>query len=77
MKKRNLIAILLFILFSGSFTACDILEECAQCAFISEDEDGNVISEGTPLPYCGDQLAEKQDTPPVTVGGVTSYWSCN
>ena len=77
MKKTRLVAGAVLVLFLGMITSCEIIEECGTCRLIQEDSDGNIISEGTPLPYCGDALEEKRNEPPVTVGGITSYWVCD
>lgn len=49
--------------------------ECGTCEFVTEDSQGNKTS-GTPLPFCGEQLIEKQESTPVTVNGITTYWNC-
>jgi len=75
MRKRKILigAVTLFAL--GFLNACDLIEECGTCVLITEQADGT-ITEGTPLPFCGDDLKDKEDQPPVTVGGVTTYWNC-
>ena len=75
MKKRNLLSVALFVFALGLLPACDILEECGTCKLITEDGNGG-ITEGTPLPLCGEQLQERKDQLPVTVGNVTTYWEC-
>ena len=59
----------------GVFPACDVIEECGTCELVTEDADGNKTF-GTPLPFCGDDLKDKEDKPPVTINGVTTYWIC-
>ena len=76
MRKRNLLIVVMVVFALGLLPACEILEDCGSCTLITEDADGNV-TEGTPLPFCGDAYKEKQDEPPVTVGGITTYWDCN
>ena len=75
MRKRTILigAVTLFAL--GFLTSCDLIEECANCELVTEAADGT-ITKGTPLPLCGDQLKEREDQSPVTVGGVTTYWNC-
>ena len=75
MKKRNLLIAAVFVLAIGLLPACDLLEECGTCKLITDDGSGN-ITEGTPLPLCGDALAEREDQAPVTVGNTTTYWEC-
>ena len=48
---------------------------CGTCEFVTEDSQGNKTY-GTPLPFCGEALIEKQESLPVTVGEITSYWNC-
>lgn len=75
MKKSNLLIAALFVFVVGMLPACELLEECGTCALVTVDSDGNETI-GTPLPYCGDNLVEKQNSSPVTVGGITTYWDC-
>lgn len=76
MKKRNIVIATVVLLALGVLPACNIIEECAKCEFVQEYSDGTPTSYGPPLPVCGDALAEKEDTPPVTINGVTQYWNC-
>jgi len=76
MKKRNLLIAAVFIGVVGFLPACEILEECGSCVLVTEQADGT-ISRGTPLPFCGETLADKQDSTPQTIGGVTTYWDCS
>lgn len=54
--------------------ACEFLEDCGTCELVTDN--GTEITYGTPLPQCGDNLYEKQNSDPVTIGGVTTYWNC-
>ena len=76
MKKRDRLIAALLLTAMGLFPACDIFEECSTCKLITEAADGSK-TETTPLPFCGEDLREKEDQLPVTVGGVTTYWECN
>ena len=75
MRKRiiHVGAVALFAL--GLLTSCDLIEECGTCELVTE-VNGSVTDRGTPLPVCGDDLKEREDQAPVTVGGVTTYWEC-
>ena len=75
MKRKSILIAGLFAIALAVIPACDLLEECGTCQLITE-ENGQVIDEGSPLPYCGDALKERQNSSPVTVGGVTTYWEC-
>lgn len=77
MKRKNIAFAFLFILAMVVLTGCDLWEECGTCSLITEDASGNITNEGAPLPYCGEDLQDKKDAPPVTVGGVTTYWRCD
>jgi hypothetical protein len=74
-KNRFLTVGAVVILASGLLGACEVFEECGTCEMVTIDADGNE-TRTTPLPYCGDQLAERKDSQPVTVGGITTYWEC-
>lgn len=47
---------------------------CGVCELITNDN--GTISYGTPVPYCGEQLFDKEESSPVTIGGITTYWNC-
>ena len=75
MRKKKIFFACLFTLAIALLPACDLLEECGTCKLITEDATGGV-TEGAPLPVCGDDLKDKKNAPPVSVGGVTTYWDC-
>jgi hypothetical protein len=75
MKKRILLVTAFCIGTFSILPSCDLLEECGTCELVTIDADGNTTS-GTPLPYCGDALADKKNSSPQTIGGVTTYWDC-
>ena len=75
MKRRNIFIATVVALALAVIPACDLVEECGTCELVTEDGDGNKTY-GTPLPVCGDDLKEKEDAPPVTINGITTYWNC-
>jgi len=76
MKKRILRSFVgLIILAAFTLPACEFIEECGTCELVTDD--GVDITYGTPLPFCGDALAEKQSSSPTTIGNTVSYWNCN
>jgi len=76
MRKRT-IGIGAAILFAlGLFQACDLIEECGNCKLATEQPDGTTTY-GTPLPFCGEDLKDKENSSPVSVGGTTTYWVCD
>lgn len=75
MKKRALIIVLIFAALTVVTGSCEILEECGTCEMVTIDADKNE-SRSTPLPYCGENLQSRKDSPPETAGGITTYWEC-
>jgi len=75
MKKRNIWIAAVVSLSMVVIPACDLVETCGTCELVTEDAVGDKTY-GTPLPFCGDALAEKEDASPVTINGVTTYWNC-
>lgn len=75
MKKKSIFVAGLFAVALALVPACDLVEECGTCALKTE-ENGVVIDDGTPLPYCGDDLKDRENSDPVVVGGITTYWEC-
>ena len=75
MKKRNILISALFVCVIGLLPGCDLLEECGTCELVTIQADGTE-SRSTPLPFCGDELANKRDSDPQTIAGVTTYWDC-
>jgi hypothetical protein len=76
MKKRNILISAVVLLALGVLPACDIVEECGTCELVTEFNDGTPTEIGTPLPFCGDALTDKENASPVTIGGKTTYWDC-
>jgi len=77
MKRRNIWIAAVLVLALGLLPACDLVDECGMCEFVTEYSDGTPTEYGTPLPFCGDELKEKEDAPPVTIGVRTTYWNCD
>ena len=75
MKKRNIVIAAVLMMAMTIIPACDLVEECGTCELVTEDADGN-RTYGTPLPFCGDDLKDKEDASPVTINGITTYWNC-
>ncbi len=75
MKKRNFLIAATLVMSMVIVPSCDFIEECGTCELVTEDADGNKTY-GTPLPFCGDDLTEKDNESPVTINGITTYWNC-
>ncbi|KPL17528.1 MAG: hypothetical protein AMS23_02695 [Bacteroides sp. SM1_62] len=76
MKKNPLKSLFALLLIASAMTACGKVDECKSCSKVTY-QDGNEISRTPGVVYCGDELAEKENTPPVTILGVTTVWECN
>ena len=77
MKKRKILIATVIVFTMGFLPACDLIEECGTCVLYTEDADGNIIQQGTPLPFCGDALSEKENQSPEEFNGITTYWVCD
>ena len=75
MKKRVILSALIFAGLTCLTFSCDILDECGECELVTIDANNNE-TRSTPLPYCGEDLKDKKDSSPETIGGVTTYWEC-
>ena len=75
MKKRKLVITAAVVMSMGILPGRGFIEECGTCELVTEDADGNKTY-GTPLPFCGDELTEKDNELPVTINGITTYWNC-
>ena len=75
MKKRAFLIALVFAGMTGLTASCELLEECGTCELVTIAADGTE-SRSAPLPFCGEELQSRKDSPSETVGGVTNYWYC-
>lgn len=75
MIKRVLLSALIFAGLTGLTSSCEILDKCGTCEFVTIDAD-DIESRGAPLPYCGEDLKEREDAPPEVYDGITTYWDC-
>jgi hypothetical protein len=64
------------VLIACLLTACGEAEDCKTCSIVTY-EDGHETSRTPGVVYCGDELDEKENTPPVTVGDRTTVWECD
>ncbi len=76
MKRNTLISWFVIMLIACLVTACGTDNDCKTCSKVTYNDDGE-LSRTPGVLYCGDELAEKESTPPVTVLGVTTVWECN
>jgi hypothetical protein len=76
MKRNTLLGFFVLMLMASLLTACGATDDCKSCSIVKYDNSGE-ISRTPGVPYCGDELADKESTPPVTVLEVTTVWECN
>ena len=75
MKRNSLLTIATALLLSILMTSCG-MDDCKSCSKVTY-QDGAEISRTPGVPYCNDELAEKENMPPVTTLGITTVWECN
>ena len=76
MKRKNILIAAVLITAMAVLPACDLIEECGTCELVTEYSDGSDTEYGTELPFCGDDLKDKEDASPVPFNGTTTYWNC-
>jgi len=76
MKRNTLIGCFVLMLIASMLSACGAIDDCKSCSKVTYNNQGE-IGRTPAVPYCGDELAEKESTPPVEVLGVTTAWECN
>jgi hypothetical protein len=75
MKRRLLYsAAFLFIMFSA--TSCEAISDCKVCQDVKY-EGGAVVSASPETQYCGQDLINKESTPDLTIGSVTTKVECH
>ncbi len=74
MKKKLILGGFILIV-AWSFTSCEKLQTCKLCKTVTYENDV-VVNETDPVEYCGAALLQKEATPPVTVGNLTTKVEC-
>ena len=74
--KRIARLLLSFFILAWVINSCNLLEDCETCSLVTT-ENGVETSRTPGVIYCGDELKEKKNQDPVTIGNVTTYWDCN
>ena len=75
MKKRVILSALIFAGLTCLTVSCEILDDCGKCELVTIDANNNE-TRSTPLPYCGEELENRQDSARETIGDVITYWDC-
>ena len=75
MRKRIILSALIFAGLTGLTVSCEVLDECGTCEQVTIDANNNE-TRSTPRLDCGEDLKDKKDSSPETIGGVTTYWEC-
>jgi len=78
MKKVLTIIIigLLFVFVSTSCEPEEPEEKCKNCKTVTYDANDSIISQTALVEYCGDELEDIENEPPVVVGGETTRYEC-
>lgn len=74
--KRKILYAAGFVLMAVSFHRCDVLTDCKICQQNTYNASGDLITEGSESEYCDESLVRVENTPDVTVLGVTTKWVC-
>ena len=74
--KRKLLYAAGFVFIAWSINSCSGLscKVCSQNTYNATS--GDLINAGSASEYCDAELVKIEATPPVTVLGVTTKWSC-
>ena len=76
MKKNIAMALVISAFFACTMTSCEHLGTCKTCSKVTYIN--GVETYKTPgILYCGDNLADKENEPPVTIGSTTTQWECD
>jgi hypothetical protein len=74
--KRIARLLLSFFILAWTVNGCGLLEDCETCSLVTTEN--GVETNRTPgVIYCDDELQEKKNASPVTIGNITTYWDCN
>jgi hypothetical protein len=76
MKKSILKALAISAIIAFTVSSCELLGDCKTCSKVTT-VDGVETNRTVGILYCGDELAEKENSSPVTIGSTTTYWDCN
>lgn len=76
MKKNISKAFLISVIIGFSVSSCELLGDCKTCSKVTE-VDGVETNRTVGILYCGDELADKENSSPVVIGSTTTYWDCN
>ena len=77
MKKNIAKALIISAFFAVTVTSCELLEDCKTCAVVTY-ENGSEISRGPGILTCGDELEDKENASPVSIGGDrTTDYDCD
>ena len=77
MRKISCKAYMIPVLLAFIMTACEMLEDCKTCAVVTY-ESGVEVSRGPGILTCGDELEEKENASPVSIGGNrTTDYDCS
>jgi hypothetical protein len=73
--KRIVRLILVFFILSLFVSDCGLLDNCGTCSLVTE-VDGIETGRTPGVLYCDENLDEKRNESPTTIGNRTTYWDC-
>ena len=74
--KRIIRLLLVFFILSLFVSDCSLFDNCGTCSLVTEVD--GVETYRTPgIVYCDENLDEKKNSEPQTIGNRTTYWDCN
>ena len=65
----------IFVFITIFAPSCELFDDCKTCSMVTY-VDGIFESKTPGILYCGEELAEKEDAEPVTIGDRTTQWEC-
>jgi hypothetical protein len=68
MTKNIARAFIVSAFFAVAMTSCELLDDCKTCSVVTY-ENGTEISRTPGILTCGEELEEKENASPVSIGG--------
>jgi len=75
MKKKILFWLSAISISILILSACSNDSDCSRCRELTK-KNGQTIKTGDAIEYCGNELIEKENELPVTIGDETTSYSC-
>jgi hypothetical protein len=72
---KNLVRLSILTFLAGFFASCSDESDCKNCKVVYY-ENNVLIKEDNAIKYCGDELKDVENQPPVTVVNTTTKYVC-